>query len=192
MYWASVVLTSARVTLASALLMVIWPLPLKSPPRVVSMLRSAYLSRCMSWMYQVSATVLPLQLAFLGRLIDAAVLRAEGGGRLLAGEGVRDAGAVAPCAVLREQHARAERTVWEHGTGHGHEAVVLDAAVAEGHVLGVELQAVEARGGHDERVAMRAVGGPCAGLVLDGRDKRIAGVVDAPLTSHTRNAGSER
>ena len=61
MYWASVVLTSARVTLASALLMVIWPLPLKSPPRVVSMLRSAYLSRCMSWMYQVSATVLPLQ-----------------------------------------------------------------------------------------------------------------------------------
>ena len=120
-------------------------------------------------------------LAFLRGLIDAAVLRAEGGGRLLAGEGVRDAGAVAPCAVLREQHARAERTVWEHGTGHGHEAVVLDAAVAEGHVLGVELQAVEARGGHDERVAVRAVGGPCSGLVLDGRDERLAGVVDASV-----------
>ena len=120
-------------------------------------------------------------LAFLRGLIDAAVLRAEGGGRLLAGEGVRDAGAVAPCAVFGEQHARAEGSVWEHGTGHGHEAVVLDAAVAEGHVLGVELQPVEARGGHDERVAMRAVGGPCAGLVLDGRDERIAGVVDASV-----------
>ena len=61
MYCASVVLTSALVTLASALLMVICPLPPKSPPRVFSMLRSAYLSMCMSWMYQVSATVLPLQ-----------------------------------------------------------------------------------------------------------------------------------